>query len=189
MQLTIYDIHVKTCTLCRETKPVDDFYKDPQSRDGYRTRCRECNKTTARQWHADNRERSRSNGRRWRHENLEHATAMNINYRRRNKERDTQLARERRRANPEYNRQVINRRRARINASVPQRWKRSDCPDHLCYWCGTELADITTHVDHIMPIALGGPATPDNEARTCVPCNKKKTDKHPLVWIAQLVTP
>lgn len=189
MQLTIYDIHVKTCTQCRETKPLDDYYPSPTSKDGRRPRCRDCTKTIARQWHADNRERSRAAALKWRHDNIEQARSTAIQYRRRNKQRDTELQRQRRQINPDYFKQIYHRRRARINAAVPQRWKRSDCPNHLCYWCGTELVDTMTHVDHIMPIALGGPATPDNEANTCASCNKRKTDKHPLVWIAQLVTP
>ena len=80
------------------------------------------------------------------------------------------------------------RRRARKAAAVPQRWrKREDVPETLCYWCGVDLNDAPQHLDHIMPISLGGPATPSNEAMTCPPCNLQKSDKHPLVWIAQLV--
>lgn len=78
--------------------------------------------------------------------------------------------------------------RAAVKGSVPQRWKRSECPDELCYWCGVGIDETTDEVDHIMPIGLYGPAEPYNEAWVCRDCNSDKLDKHPLVWLAQLVS-
>lgn len=40
------------------------------------------------------------------------------------------------------------------------------------------------HIDHIMPIALGGSNWPDNLQLLCPPCNLSKSDKHPDVWMA-----
>jgi hypothetical protein len=34
--------HVKTCTLCKETLPVDNYYKHTKTGDGLRPRCRPC---------------------------------------------------------------------------------------------------------------------------------------------------
>lgn len=90
-------------------------------------------------------------------------------------------------ANPDKTRAIGARRRARKAGGVPQRWrKRDDIPETLCYWCGADLSG-GGHLDHIMPISLGGPATPSNEAMTCAPCNLRKSNKHPLVWIWQLL--
>ena len=75
-------------------------------------------------------------------------------------------------------------RRARIAAAVPQRWRKSECPTDLCYWCGVDLSTVEVHLEHIMPISLGGPAVPSNEAPACSGCNLSKNDQHPLVWIA-----
>ena len=41
------------------------------------------------------------------------------------------------------------------------------------------------HVDHIMPIALGGTNWPYNLQLLCPTCNMRKNAKHPLVWAAQ----
>jgi 5-methylcytosine-specific restriction endonuclease McrA len=38
------------------------------------------------------------------------------------------------------------------------------------------------HVDHIMPIALGGTNEPRNLQILCPTCNLRKNAKHPLVW-------
>lgn len=40
------------------------------------------------------------------------------------------------------------------------------------------------HVDHIMPLALGGSNWPSNLQLLCPPCNLDKNAKHPDVWMA-----
>lgn len=41
------------------------------------------------------------------------------------------------------------------------------------------------HVDHIMPLALGGSNWPSNLQCLCPPCNLSKSAKHPDVWAKQ----
>jgi hypothetical protein len=65
---------MKTCKVCGEVKPLDEFYKMAQMRDGHRNDCKACNlaakaaryrsdpeptKARVRKWQADNRERVR----------------------------------------------------------------------------------------------------------------------------------
>lgn len=38
------------------------------------------------------------------------------------------------------------------------------------------------HVDHIMPISLGGSSWPDNIQCLCPTCNLRKGPKHPIDW-------
>lgn len=38
------------------------------------------------------------------------------------------------------------------------------------------------HVDHIMPLVLGGSNWPDNLQLLCPRCNMKKGSKHPDEW-------
>ena len=40
----------------------------------------------------------------------------------------------------------------------------------------------SVHVDHIMPLALGGPHATGNVQALCQPCNQRKYSKHPLVF-------
>jgi len=148
----------KTCTKCGQTKPLTQYNLEKRGRDGRRAKCKECDRARSRAWYEANAEHVRAKARAWNE------------------------------ANPERKRDIVSRRRARKATAVPQRWRLSECPDHLCYWCGTELTHDNTHLDHIMPLSLGGPHTPDNTANTCAPCNLTKNNKHPLVWIAQLVT-
>lgn len=76
------------------------------------------------------------------------------------------------------------RRRARKAFAVPQRWITSAHDADRCYWGGCELTDENRVVDHVMPIALGGPHDPTNTVPSCWDCNHEKRHKHPLVWLA-----
>lgn len=71
----------KTCRLCREAKPREEFYRDKGSRDGYRNDCKACNRAASarryrenpgpaiarsQQWMKENRERYNDRMRRYR---------------------------------------------------------------------------------------------------------------------------
>ena len=50
-----------------------------------------------------------------------------------------------------------------------------------CIYCGS-----AEHLewDHIIPLARGGPDTPDNQVRTCAACNRSKGSKTPSEFYA-----
>lgn len=41
---------MKTCTKCKETKPLSAFSKHRNTKDGYAYHCKECNKKRSREW-------------------------------------------------------------------------------------------------------------------------------------------
>ena len=212
-------MNTKTCTKCGIDKPLNDYYNHKRRKDGKEATCKKCRSKNSRKnyeanrelrliqsraWYEMNRERKTATTRAWTEANLEHHRAATRQWYKANKERHDANRRAWRKANPERTRihrqkyykanserQKANvyARRARLAHAVPQRWKRSLCPDHLCYWCGTTLTPETTHIDHIMPISLGGQDTPDNTANTCASCNLTKSNAHPLVWLARITTP
>jgi RNA polymerase-binding transcription factor DksA len=51
----------------------------------------------------------------------------------------------------------------------------------LCVCCGKPLGD-DYHLDHIMPLALGGTNTDDNVQLLLAKCNLRKSAKHPEEW-------
>lgn len=52
-----------------------------------------------------------------------------------------------------------------------------------CAECGISIRERSSrHVDHIMPIALGGSNWPSNLQVLCVTCNLQKSDQHPSVF-------
>lgn len=50
---------MKVCTVCRESKPPDEFSPNKTGKDGLHTWCRTCKAASARRWHGANREQRR----------------------------------------------------------------------------------------------------------------------------------
>lgn len=51
--------------------------------------------------------------------------------------------------------------------------------NHTCRYCGTTAADTELHVDHVLPVALGGKDEPTNLVTACEPCNTGKSSIAP----------
>lgn len=56
-----------------------------------------------------------------------------------------------------------------------QKWK---CAEPTC---GTSIK-MGYHMDHIMPVALGGKTEKNNMQALCPSCNHRKSAKHPIDW-------
>lgn len=54
-----------------------------------------------------------------------------------------------------------------------------------CAVCRTGLKGLRPHLDHIMPIANGGPNTDDNVQLLCPSCNLRKHAKHPVDFMRE----
>lgn len=51
--------------------------------------------------------------------------------------------------------------------------------NHTCQYCGAKAPDATLHIDHVMPVALGGDDRPGNLVTACKDCNAGKTSITP----------
>ena len=56
---------MKTCTKCDQEKPVSEFGKDAQKRDGLRPVCKQCNREVAKVWELRTKETRVEQGRKW----------------------------------------------------------------------------------------------------------------------------
>lgn len=45
---------MRTCTACKETKPLTDFFRDRSKKHGYQARCKPCKVRRFREWRAKN---------------------------------------------------------------------------------------------------------------------------------------
>lgn len=80
-------------------------------------------------------------------------------------------------------------RRSRIKNAEGDHWagdifKLLEKQNNLCVCCHVNIYD-NFHVDHIMPIVLGGTNWPENLQLLCPQCNLRKSSKHPDVWARQ----
>ena len=55
----------------------------------------------------------------------------------------------------------------------------------ICIACHRKLSQKTAHLDHVMPIALGGANEDWNVQLLCAPCNRKKHAKHPVDFMQE----
>jgi 5-methylcytosine-specific restriction endonuclease McrA len=46
--------------------------------------------------------------------------------------------------------------------------------DFRCTYCGRQAPEVVLHVDHVLPVALGGTDDPGNLAPACESCNAGK---------------
>lgn len=103
-----------------------------------------------------------------------------------NPEQSTRMMREWRAANTERARQhdanKSARRRSAVGTYTAEDVSRLQrLQGFKCAECGKSTKK-TYHVDHIMPLALGGANWPTNLQILCPPCNQHKHARHPLEW-------
>ena len=152
-------------------------------------------KIRARKYRKNNPHKTREHSRKYRENNPHKAKASTLKYRRNNLEkeraRDRDAKRRERKLNPSGVREreavVKSRRRARKrNATIGAVPTRSDLlaqQGGMCASCKSK--DGPFHLDHVMPLALGGSHTKDNAQMLCARCNLSKGAKHPLEWAAE----
>lgn len=54
-----------------------------------------------------------------------------------------------------------------------------------CVYCPADVR-IKFHIDHIMPLSMGGSDKPSNIQILCPPCNRRKWAKHPIDFAQQM---
>lgn len=70
------------------------------------------------------------------------------------------------------------KRGATVGVSIPTVLELLAAQGGVCANCGRQPAKV--HLDHIMPLALGGQHVPENLQALCQPCNQRKSWKHPV---------
>ncbi len=153
MAIACKEDFVKTCSKCRESKPLDQFGRRSNSPDGIDYYCRDCcrerrqqdaerARERSRRWRQENPDRAREGYRRYRQENLEARREADRRYRQENPDRERVRSRERRQHDPEYCREVDRRKRERYRTAVFDHYGWT-C---ACPGCGS-VNDIT--IDHV----------------------------------------
>ena len=90
------------------------------------------------------------------------------------------------RANPEKHAEITRNRKARIRGAGGKHTKEDikyllEKQKHKCANCKKSVKK-ERHIDHIMPIVLGGSNDKKNLQILCPSCNLKKNRKHPITW-------
>jgi len=137
--------------------------------------CSECSRIRNRQWLKDNPEKSRAKSNKLYVKHHEYIKARSLKYQK---------------ENPMVSVICQENRRAKLK-EVGGRASRDEIDDifekqgYLCVYCRKDLKNANLkerHIDHIMPIFLGGSGDIGNLQILCAPCNHKKGRKHPDVF-------
>lgn len=149
----------------------------------------EKNRETHAKWYAANRERQRENWNAWYTANRDRVIASSAAYRDANRERVRAVSTAWKAANPEADRVHKQNRRSRkrdtggkLSRGIAE--KLLKLQKGKCACCGKSLGS-DYHLDHIMPLALGGMNVDNNIQLLRAECNRQKHAKHPVDFMRQ----
>lgn len=160
---------MKTCLKCGSS----EFVKN-----GKYTRCKAC----ADRYYIENRERKLATKKLYREKNKDVIKKKKLDWDTKNKEYILQKAKEYSLNNPVKRRIHQQNRRARcaggkLSKNIVE--KLYKLQHGRCPACHLALKD-DYHLDHIMPLSLGGTNTDDNVQLLHSTCNQQKHSKHPI---------
>lgn len=136
------------------------------------------------EYYVKNADRLNASNRRWNVENQEKVAARKAKYRMENADHEKERAAKWQKAHPENYRAAGHRRRV-LKQMVGGSFSAADIRTMMKHQkgkCAVCRANISKsyHIDHIMPLALGGSNGTNNIQLLCPFCNMSKHDKHPV---------
>jgi 5-methylcytosine-specific restriction endonuclease McrA len=152
-------------------------------------RCKTCTLARSARWAAQNRERVNANSRAWNKRNSESKRALNATYRLEKQTQINQKRKNQRAIDPSLERVKAARRRAlkRVNGGVLSKdivQQLLTIQNNQCACCGVVFIG-KFHLDHIIPLSLGG-QNADNNVQLLLPkCNLQKYNSSPANFLSR----
>lgn len=179
-------METKTCLDCGFDKPLDDYGKNSNNKDGKQSRCRACYNIKQRKYWNDNREKMNRLQNDWRKRNPEKRKAQHLRYNEAHREERVATARKWGKENPERRAQIKGSYRARKRSEalhvLPREIRRLKASP--CAVCGSQGP---VDIDHVIPLAKGGRHSIGNLQPLCHSCNCSKSDKFFAEWLYKVV--
>ena len=179
----------KICNKCGEDKPVAEFHKRKSARDGLQYRCKPCarianaslkvsnparTRASKAKYYADNGGRMRAASAKYYADNVGKLRASGAAWYAANREKSRIYKQNRR----------VKKKEVGGNLSPDLAAKLFKLQKGKCVCCGLPLGN-DYHLDHIMPLKLGGTNTDDNMQLLRATCNMQKQAKHPVDFMQQ----
>jgi 5-methylcytosine-specific restriction endonuclease McrA len=191
---------MKECTKCKKTKSSSEFSKDKQKKDGLSSSCKACKKSYDTDYVSKYKDKKYATNQKY--NEAHRAEKQAYDKARREAIRDTINAKKReyyhstgktvgdvwRKANWSnvltYAKNAKTKRRLIERTSTltgPQLHKWVSDQVKICTYCNTNCSDAY-HVDHVIPLAIGGAHEISNLTIACPTCNISKGKKTPEEW-------
>lgn len=192
----------KCCTKCGNSKPLSEFPKSKAGRYGSSSKCKECTKAwhaayrdanrekrnaATAKWYAANRDAVKATKAIYRAANPEKSKAADDKWRIENPEKAKAFYSQWQKDHPNERRIFRQNRRARKTESGGElskglaeklfKLQRGKCP------CCAKPLGNDYHLDHKIPLALGGSNTDDNMQLLTAACNLQKGSKPPEAFM------
>lgn len=148
----------KTCTKCKDVKPIEEFYQLKKS--GYRhSKCRTCKNEEAQKWHAENGEKRRATAKKYREANKGKVRGWRKKTRLRHPEKSMERTKKWRAKNPEKYKAAVRRRNMkkrstpkgkinqRISAGIKHALRERKAGRHWESLVGYTVHDLKVHLE------------------------------------------
>jgi 5-methylcytosine-specific restriction endonuclease McrA len=186
----------KKCSKCGEEKPLVQFYKHPECKDGHRPDCKACNYAgnrarfspeKHREYNRAYRAKNPNKDREYYEKNKAVLLPKMAEYNRRNWEAYLAKMRAWRKDNPEKVQVWVRNRRAKLKGlngshTIDDIKALLEAQQGLCVYCRCDIRE-SFQVDHIVPVAKGGSNDKSNLQLLCKTCNLDKRDKDPHEYL------
>jgi 5-methylcytosine-specific restriction endonuclease McrA len=188
-------VPLRTCTACGQSFPATREYFYWSTKQGPFSKCKPCYLAIGKAYRESHRDQRNESARRHYLANRDKRLAHQRERYAETREAVLAKHKEWRNAHPGYWKQnrEANPDRVRIkNANRRAALRAAEgkfTPDDIaaqlarqkgkCFYCGAKL-DGSRHIDHVVPIALGGTNHPENIVLACQDCNLAKNAKHPM---------
>lgn len=196
---------MKNCKKCGEVKPTTEFSKAASKPDGLQCYCKSCARLVQAKWQtanagkvraysekwvAANPDKAIAGRAKWRTSNPDKAKTASANWRVANMDKHREYTAKWYAANPDAGRIHRQNRSARkreaggrLSAGLAAKLFKLQRGKCAC-GCGQPLGD-DYHLDHRMPLALGGANEDWNMQLLTATCNLQKSTKHPVEFMQQ----
>lgn len=187
----------KTCTRCKQIKPLNEFAKDSRLKSGRGSKCVICKREQSNIYRINNLDSSRSRVKNWQENNREQTRINAKQWTANNSERVRELSRLRYAKNPEKQREAETRwieknPNAKAIANQVRRSRENNGKRFLvtdkeiakikaapCFACGSK---DRVEIEHLIPVSRGGDYSIGNFASLCKSCNSSKRNKTVFEW-------
>jgi len=176
---------MKTCYKCKIEKSIIYFYKAKSKKDGLQSKCKDCEKSynlnirdkiktsaTTKNWKLSNPDKVKADNKAWGLANPDKVKAKYKKYQQATLDKGAA--------------KTHKRRALKLNSGGTYAVKDIrlliETQQSKCVYCKVELileGKGKYHIDHIMPLFLGGTNYPINLQALCPSCNMRKGKQHP----------